>query len=108
MILDNGERPDPSTVPSLGELRTGIDDIDRQIMELYGKRFELTTYVGHRKAIDSITAVDPLREEQQFQRATELAEQYNVPVDLAQSVLRLVIDAVVEEHKRIRTLYEGE
>ena len=46
--------------------------------------------------------VDPQRESQQVERIRRLAEEAGVPPALAETILREVIDTVVDHHTRLR------
>jgi chorismate mutase len=82
-------------------LRNKLDDIDEQMVILLKERFEITRKIGIYKKQNDIYAVDPAREQFQFDRINNLATNNNVNPSLMQKILRLIIDAVVEEHKQL-------
>lgn len=85
----------------LEELRALIDEIDTALCELLAARFGLTQQVGQYKADRGIPAVDPEREQRQFAKIMELAQQFGLDPDFAASFLRLIIDQVVVNHKTL-------
>ena len=86
----------------LTALRAQIDALDEQLIALLGRRFQFTDQVGELKARYQLDAVDPAREHSQMERIRERAVAAGVAPALAQRLLRLVIDEVVEKHRAIR------
>lgn len=86
----------------LAALRAEVDEIDQQIILLLGVRFRCTDMIGELKQANDMDLVDPLREDQQVQRIRRLAEEAGVPPALAETILREVIDTVVDHHTRLR------
>lgn len=85
-------------------LRKNIDKVDEQLMELLGKRFALTEKVGQFKVSNAVNSVDPEREKAVIAKWTNLAAANGVDEVFAQKVARLVIDAVVGNHDRLKKL----
>ena len=86
----------------LASLRAEVDEIDQQIMLLLGVRFRCTDMIGELKRELGMDLVDPQREEQQVERIRRLAQEAGVPPALAETILREVIDTVVDNHTRLR------
>ncbi|MCV6795825.1 chorismate mutase [Achromobacter ruhlandii] len=86
----------------LAALRAEVDEIDQQIILLLGVRFRCTDMIGELKQANDMDLVDPVREDQQVQRIRRLAEEAGVPPALAETILREVIDTVVDHHTRLR------
>ena len=86
----------------LVSLRAEVDEIDQQIMLLLGVRFRCTDMIGELKRDLGMDLVDPQREEQQVERIRRLAQEAGVPPALAETILREVIDTVVDHHTRLR------
>ncbi|WP_447920522.1 chorismate mutase [Achromobacter aegrifaciens] len=86
----------------LASLRAEVDEIDQQIMLLLGVRFRCTDMIGELKREHDMDLVDPKREEQQVERIRRLAQEAGVPPALAETILREVIDTVVDHHTRLR------
>lgn len=85
----------------LAALRTEIDRIDGQIVELLAQRFGITDQVGVLKAQKKMSAIDPEREARQTQRYTELANEFGVKPQVVQNLFRGIIDEVVINHRAI-------
>ena len=93
---------DDSPKAELSALRAEVDEIDQQIILLLGVRFRCTDMIGELKQAHDMDLVDPVREDQQVQRIRRLAEEAGVPPALAETILREVIDTVVDHHTRLR------
>lgn len=83
------------------DLRSSIDRIDEEIVALLQQRFKITKKVGEHKAQNGIPAIDKNREEEQFKRAEQLAEEYELDPEMIKKILRIIIDKVVEDHTAI-------
>lgn len=92
---------DEAVTAELAALRAQIDRTDEQLIELLARRFRCTDQVGQLKYRHRLTAVDPLREQQQMARIRQLADAAGVAPALAEQLLRAVIDTVVDNHRRI-------
>ncbi|HEY9275249.1 chorismate mutase [Achromobacter sp.] len=86
----------------LASLRAEVDEIDQQIMLLLGVRFRCTDMIGELKRDLGMDLVDPQREEQQVERIRRLAQEAGVPPALGETILREVIDTVIDHHTRLR------
>ncbi|KOF52530.1 chorismate mutase [Achromobacter sp. DMS1] len=86
----------------LAALRAEIDEIDQQIILLLGVRFRCTDQLGEIKHTHGLDLVDPKREAHQVARIRRLAEEAGVPPALAETILREIIDTVVDAHARLR------
>ena len=86
---------------NLTELRKSIDNIDNAIIAMLAERFKVTQKVGEYKAKNSLPAVDSQREEEQYKRITQLAQNYGLNPQFAKKFLKTVIDEVVSNHKEI-------
>ncbi len=88
---------------TLEPLRAQIDDLDRALIELLGKRFRLTAEIGRIKARDQLNPVAADRERQQFSRFAQLAAQHQVPPALVGQIFRAVIGEVVSAHQALQS-----
>lgn len=86
---------------SLEELRKSIDNIDNAIVAMFAERFRVTDKVGRYKADNKLRAKDVEREAVQYRRMNELAAQYGVDPEFAESYLSTVIARVVRKHEEI-------
>ncbi|MBV7485632.1 chorismate mutase [Bordetella sp. BOR01] len=91
-----------ATQSELAALRAEIDEIDQQIMLLLGVRFRCTDMIGELKQAHGLDPADPQRAAQQIDRIRHLAIDAGVPPDLAATVLRAIIDTVVDHHRQQR------
>ena len=86
---------------TLEDLRKSIDNIDNAIVALFAERFKVTNRVGYYKAKKGLPAKDFNREAIQYQRMKELANQYGLDPEFAESYLSAVIERVVRNHQQI-------
>jgi len=86
---------------TLEDMRKSIDNIDNAIVAMLAERFKVTGRVGLYKAQNGLNAKDPARESAQFARMSELAEQYGLDPDFAESYLTSVIKSVISNHEYI-------
>lgn len=87
---------------SLSNLRRSIDEIDRQIVDLFACRFRITQEVGLVKSKERLDPVDNAREEAQLRHFREMAATKGLNPELIASIFRLVIDEVVRNHRSLR------
>ena len=85
---------------SLEALREKIDKLDELLIETLALRFQITDQVGALKKTEKLPAVDLQREARQEERIRKLALTAGLREDVALAVLRLIIDIVVENHKK--------
>ncbi|NTU73565.1 chorismate mutase [Candidatus Roizmanbacteria bacterium] len=83
----------------LDQLRGSLDNIDNAILLLLVERFKITHTVGLLKKENRMPARDEAREEAQFARFRTMAREKGLDEELIVKIYRLIIDAVVEEHK---------
>jgi chorismate mutase/prephenate dehydrogenase len=76
---------------SLDDLRLRINDLDRQILELVGKRQETSREVARAKRATGQATRDYNRERDVLLAAREAGKQYGVSPQVAENILRLLI-----------------
>ena len=86
---------------NLTAMRIEIDEIDHQIIELLGQRFELTERVGIYKAEHALPAADSEREQKQYLNYRQLAELQGISGELVTTIFKGIIDEVILRHKRL-------
>lgn len=86
---------------NLEQLRSEIDALDAELIEILAQRFRLTDAIGQLKKTWQLPPVDREREARQALNIRALAQQHGLRVDIAERVLRVVIDAVVINHQKI-------
>jgi chorismate mutase len=84
---------------TLQDLRSEIDQIDKEIISLLANRFAVTRQVGRLKAQHALPAVDSSRETAQRLRYERLAVSSNIAPNMVTEIFRLVIEQVVREHR---------
>ena len=82
----------------LQTLRSEIDRIDGQIVELLARRFAVTQQVGQLKAHHALPAVDAERESAQQLRYEQLAQENGLDPALVTGLFRDIIAEVVRQH----------
>uniref|UniRef100_D5X2P4 chorismate mutase n=1 Tax=Thiomonas intermedia (strain K12) TaxID=75379 RepID=D5X2P4_THIK1 len=82
----------------LQTLRSEIDAIDEQLIELLAGRFAVTRQVGQLKAHHALPAVDTERESAQQFRYEQLARANGLDPALVMGLFRDIIAAVVRQH----------
>ncbi|QHW33071.1 chorismate mutase [Paenibacillus rhizovicinus] len=88
----------------LAELRTNIDDIDRQLIALLAKRFACTEEVGIYKEQHGLPAQDASREAQQFQKIAQYAQEHGLNPEYAAAIFRHLMDLVISRHLELQTV----
>lgn len=85
----------------LSILRKRLDEIDGDLVRLLTERFRVTDAVGRYKSKHRLSAVDPQREAEQFDRLRALAASGGLEPEIAEKVLRCIIDEVVRRHREL-------
>jgi len=85
----------------LEELRSQIDLLDDQLVEVLARRFRLTDEIGRLKRDLGLPAVDAQREQQQRTKIRQFARQHGLSEDIALKVHRAIIDEVVIKHRKV-------
>jgi chorismate mutase len=82
--------------------RRELDELDTSLVNILARRFEVTHQVGLYKRDHNLPARDTEREEQQMERIAAKAEAAGLEPDVAQRVLRVIIDEVVDRHQLLQ------
>ncbi len=93
--------PEPDEM-SLDELRTEIEDIDHEIVELIARRTYVADTVAQVKAERDLPTTDEGQEERVMARAGENAEQFGVDANLVKAIFRLLIELNKAEQRQSR------
>jgi chorismate mutase len=72
--------------------RSRLDDVDEEIIKLFGERYKIRREVGAFKKLNKLPAQDQSRVDEVIQRAKHNAINYNVPTDFAEALYKMVID----------------
>ena len=82
-------------------LRDEIDHLDKSLIHTLAMRFEITNEIGKLKKAENLPPADPQREQQQAEKISAIAKTVGLRENVALAVLRVIIDAVIEDHKKI-------
>ncbi|MFW6321649.1 MAG: chorismate mutase [Halohasta sp.] len=87
---------------SLDELRTEIEDIDREIVELIARRTYVADTIAEVKAELDLPTTDESQEDKVMERAGENAAKFDVDSNLVKAVFRLLIELNKVEQRQNR------
>lgn len=76
----------------LSSLRAQIDDIDRNIVALLGKRYKVVHEVGQVKSEHGLSPVQPGRIDKVLARVAQLAEEQDLDPEFVKNLYRTMID----------------
>ena len=93
---------------SLDDLRKQLGAIDREIIGLLARRQEISAQVGKVKHEAGIPSRDFAQEVRVVGRAREQAETAGLPGDLAEDIVRLLINASLSRQQRVRLQARGQ
>ena len=92
---------------SLEDLRRRINELDRQILELVGKRQETSREVARAKRATGQATRDYNREREVLLSARETGKQYGVPPQVAETILRLLIRSSLTTQEQASVAAQG-
>lgn len=87
---------------SLDELRTEIEDIDRELVELIARRTYVADTIAQVKAEQDLPTTDEGQEQVVMDRAGENAEKFEVDSNLVKAIFRLLIELNKVEQRESR------
>lgn len=91
---------------NIGNFRASIDNIDHALIHLLAERFKITQKAGEAKARLDLPTSDTTREEEQAQRLRKLAKTAGLDPEIAEKIIRYIIELVLENHEKIKTSKE--
>ncbi len=92
---------------SLDDLRRRINELDRQILELVGKRQETSREVARAKRATGQATRDYNREREVLLAAREAGKQYGVSPQVAENILRLLIRSSLTTQEQASVAAQG-
>ena len=92
---------------SIDDLRKNLSEIDRQIIELVGKRLRLAGQIGDLKRDAQRPTRDFQREKQVLSLARETAQAAGVPGELAANLMQTLIQGSLTNQEQARVRAEG-
>ena len=87
---------------SLDELRTEIEDIDRELVELIARRTYVADTIAEVKVEQNLPTTDEGQEEKVMERAGANADKFDVDSNLVKAVFRLLIELNKVEQRESR------
>lgn len=84
---------------NLDKWRGQLDEIDRELVELLGRRFEITRKIGVHKHQNGLPVVDEEREAQMLERIETLAKANKLKPGFVRMLLQAVLEQVAREHE---------
>ena len=87
---------------SLDELRTEIEDIDRELVELIARRTYVADSIADVKEELDLPTTDESQEDKVMERAGENADTFDVDSNLVKAVFRLLIELNKVEQRENR------
>lgn len=84
----------------LKDHRNSIDRLDAILIYTLGERFQHTKAVGKLKAEHKLPPSDPVREEEQIKRLSQLALEADLDPQFAKKFLNFIIEEVILHHKK--------
>lgn len=87
---------------SLDELRTEIEDIDRELVELIARRTYVADTIAEVKSERDLPTTDEGQEEKVMERAGANADTFDVDSNLVKAVFRLLIELNKVEQRQSR------
>ncbi|HEX5787082.1 MAG TPA: bifunctional chorismate mutase/prephenate dehydrogenase [Woeseiaceae bacterium] len=91
----------------LKDLRDSLSDVDRQIVELIAERGRLVAEIGRKKVADGAATRDYAREKEVLDMARGQALELGVDPDLAERILRQLIQTSLASQERDRVVAEA-
>ena len=83
--------------------RESIDRLDAILVFTLAERFKHTQAVGQLKAENQLPPADPVREDAQIARLTDLAKRADLDPEFAKKFLNFIIQEVIQHHKKHQT-----
>ncbi len=80
--------------------RDSIDRLDAILVFTLAERFKHTQSVGRLKAEHDLPPSDPVREQAQIARLTDLATQADLDPEFAKKFLNFIIQEVIKHHEK--------
>jgi chorismate mutase/prephenate dehydrogenase len=92
----------------LHDLRERLNELDRQLIELIAERQSVVEQVGRLKRKEGQATRDYAREKQVLGKARRSAEELGVAPEVAEEVMRLLIETSLTRQERARVQAEGQ
>lgn len=105
LILRRVQPIDPEISDQLEQMRRQIDELDRQVLELYGRRMGISERIGRLKKQHDISILQPDRWAKIVAKALSSGEDQGLSPDFIRSLFKVIHDESIDHQTRIM-LYE--
>ncbi len=85
---------------NINALRTEIDSLDNELIDILSRRFEVTRKIGLYKKTNNLDSVDEKRLDEMICRLEKLAKGRNVDQKLIREIILTIHQYVVSEHEQ--------
>jgi chorismate mutase-like protein len=82
----------PEQIPNIDELRQKIDSLDRELLSVLAERMALIPEVAKYKSLNRVPRFQEAREKFVIQNRRAIAEELSINPDLAENILKLIIE----------------
>ena len=97
LVEKNSEIQDDDLNVELSGYRSEIDAIDEQILEVLGKRMEVSRALGSFKKEHNVSVIQKTRWDEVLSAVSSNAEKYGLHEEFVKSIFNLIHDASIEE-----------
>lgn len=99
---DDDEHRGRTADMSLAELRTEIEEIDRELVELMAQRTYVAETIARVKAEEGLPTTDEAQEERVMARARENADRFELEPAVIEDVFRLLVELNKDQQRENR------
>ena len=85
---------------SLQKMRSQIDKIDQELIEVLARRFSVAKKVGQYKTKHQLPAQDKARERQMLLQRKDWAKKYGLSPSLVKNIFCLIIEKVAKDNAK--------
>lgn len=86
----------------LKKLRKKIDELDKELLNIMRKRFQVTKKIGLYKAKNNLPIQDLEREKILFNQKIKMGREMGLNEELITKIFRIIIKEVKRNHRRIQ------
>lgn len=83
----------------LEKLRTEIDELNHEILDLLNKRLEVVRKVGEYKKTNGLEVLDSVREEEIYNRLGKIADEKGIDKEFVRDVFEIIIKKARSEQE---------
>lgn len=101
MVLRHGKEDDPSIQNSLEFMRSEINQIDEDLMNLLGERMGIARKIGEFKKKNSMTILQPKRWKEILEKAQVKGDNNKLSANFVSKLLRAIHDESIDQQEKI-------